>query len=93
MKNSRLCPEGHRYTKSSDCPVCPVCEQRKKPVEGWQAPLSAPARRALEQKGIHSLEVLSQFREAEILAMHGIGKASFPLLRKALAEEGRSFQE
>jgi uncharacterized protein YdhG (YjbR/CyaY superfamily) len=92
-KNIRVCPEGHRYTKSSDCPVCPVCEQRKKPTEGWQAPLSAPARRALEQKGIHSLEALSQFREADILALHGIGKTSLPLLRKALAAGDRSFQE
>ena len=47
-KTIRICPEGHRYEKSTDCPTCPVCEAARKPVDGLFTGLGAPARRALE---------------------------------------------
>ena len=28
----RVCNNGHEYYKSSDCPVCPTCEQERKPT-------------------------------------------------------------
>ena len=28
--SKRVCPNGHTYYKSSDCPVCPICENEKK---------------------------------------------------------------
>lgn len=77
---------------SSDCPTCPICEQERKPENGFLALLSAPARRALENNGIVSLQQLSKYSEIEILKFHGIGPASLPKLRSALKEEGLSFR-
>jgi len=91
-KTLRVCKKGHRYYKSSECPTCPICEQEKKPIDGFLALLSAPARRALENNGITSLVQLSKLTEKDILKLHGMGKASVPTLRKALSEEGLSFK-
>ena len=88
----RTCDNGHQYYKSSDCPVCPVCEQARKPSEGFLSTLSAPARRALESQDITTLEQLSNFSEKEILALHGMGPGSIPKLRSALEAEGLSFR-
>jgi hypothetical protein len=91
-KNRRICREGHLYYKSSDCPVCPVCEKNNKPKEGFLSIVSAPARRALEREGIKTLKELSGFSESEILNLHGIGPGSLPKLRNALNNEGLSFR-
>jgi hypothetical protein len=91
-KNLRTCTKGHNYYKSSDCPTCPICEQDRKPETGFLSLLSAPARRALENNGITSLQQLSTFSEKEILRFHGMGPASLPKLRKALENEGLSFR-
>ena len=53
---------------------------------------SAPARRALEHRGIQTVEELSKYSEKEILKLHGMGPASLPKLRKALEESGLSFK-
>lgn len=92
-KNLRICPNGHKYYKSSDCPVCPICERERVPEEAFLAALSAPARRALERLGIKALKQLSNFTEKELLAQHGFGPASLPVLRKALADVGLSFSD
>ncbi|MES2848221.1 MAG: hypothetical protein V4685_04155 [Bacteroidota bacterium] len=89
----KLCSKGHHFYKSSDCPVCPVCEKEKKPLNGFLSKLSAPARRALENKGITSLKELSAYSEKEILQLHGIGKTAIPLLATSLKEEGFSFKK
>ncbi|TQR15424.1 RNA polymerase alpha subunit C-terminal domain-containing protein [Psychrobacillus soli] len=91
-KNVRTCDNGHEYYKSTDCPTCPTCEQERKPKIGFLSLLSAPARRALENNGITSLEQLSNFSEKDILKFHGMGKASLPKLRAALEGEGLSFK-
>ncbi|WP_428911752.1 RNA polymerase alpha subunit C-terminal domain-containing protein [Niallia sp. Krafla_26] len=91
-KTLRTCVEGHKYYKSSDCPTCPTCEQERKPENGFLSLLSAPARRALENNGIKSLEELSKYSEKEILQFHGMGPASLPKLRSALIEKGLSFK-
>jgi len=88
----RTCDQGHEYVKSSDCPTCPICERLKKPADGFLALLSAPARRALEHHGITTLQELSNCSEKEILKWHGMGPASLPKLRTALAESGLSFK-
>ncbi len=87
----RTCPNGHQYYKSSDCPVCPECEKQNKPG-GFLSTLSAPARRALETAGITTLQQLATYSEKEILKLHGMGKASLPLLRTALRGEGLNFK-
>lgn len=91
MKNKRTCANGHTYFKSGDCRVCPVCEQERKPTEGFLVELSAPARRALQTHGIYSLKQLSAFSQKEILTWHGLGPASIPKLIRALQEAGLSF--
>ncbi|MDI2588377.1 RNA polymerase alpha subunit C-terminal domain-containing protein [Psychrobacillus sp. NEAU-3TGS] len=92
-KTLRKCEKGHEYYKSSDCPTCPTCEQERKPATGFLSLLSAPARRALENNGITSLEQLSSFSEKDILKFHGMGPASLPKLRVALNAEGLSFKK
>lgn len=94
MSNStlRTCKYGHKYYKSSDCPTCPVCEENKKPKNGFMAALAAPARRALEKEKITSLMDLSKWSEEEIMKLHGIGPSSIPKLKKALKEEGLQFK-
>lgn len=87
-KKLRICPNGHQYYKSSDCPVCPVCEKERMPEAEFLTRLSAPARRALEGAGIRTLQQLSAHTERELLAMHGFGPASIPKLRKLLVEAG-----
>ncbi|MGH0926074.1 RNA polymerase alpha subunit C-terminal domain-containing protein [Bacillus pacificus] len=91
-KTLRRCEKGHEYYKSSDCPTCPTCENGRAPKEGFLALLSAPARRALEHHGIHTVEELSKYSEKEILKLHGMGPASMPKLRKALEEQELSFK-
>ena len=91
-ENLRICHKGHKYYKSSSCPTCPTCEQERKPEDGFLSMLSAPARRALESKGITSLQQLSTFSEIEIVQFHGMGPASLPKLRTALQANGLAFK-
>lgn len=93
QKTERTCENGHRYFKSTDCPTCPVCEELKKSGAGFFSDLSAPARRAMENNHITSLEELAKYSEKEILKFHGLGKASIPSLKKLLAGKGLSFND
>ena len=92
-KNLRTCSMGHQYYKSSDCPTCPLCEQERKPSDGFLSILAAPARRALVNKNITSLHELSTYSEAEILKLHGMGPSSLPKLRSVLKANNLSFKE
>lgn len=92
-KTLRTCAQGHQYYKSSDCPTCPECEKKRKPLTGFLSLLSAPTRRALEHEGITTLEKLSNYREKDILKLHGIGPSSMPSLRKSMEEEGLRFKD
>ncbi|MCP3765044.1 RNA polymerase alpha subunit C-terminal domain-containing protein [Domibacillus sp. A3M-37] len=91
-KTLRTCDKGHQFYKSSDCPSCPTCEKERKPNSGFLSRLGAPAKRALENNGITTLEQLSKFTEKEILQLHGMGPSSLPKLSVALEEEGLSFR-
>lgn len=92
MKTLRTCEKGHSFFKSSDCPTCPVCEKEKAPGSGFLSLLSSPARRALLHEGIDTLQKLSAFTEKEILKLHGVGRASLPVFRESLREQGLSFK-
>jgi len=89
----RTCPNGHQYYKSSDCPVCPVCEDLKKPENGLLSQLGAPARRALQSIGVGTEEDLAKYSEKEILALHGMGPGSIPKLRSSLKSKKLTFRE
>ncbi|MES2558569.1 MAG: RNA polymerase alpha subunit C-terminal domain-containing protein [Bacteroidota bacterium] len=92
LKQRKTCANGHTYYKSSDCPTCPMCEQERKPKLEFLATLSAPARRALENTGILTIQKLATYSKKEILALHGIGPASIPALQFALTQNGLSFR-
>jgi len=53
--------------------------------------LAAPAQRALANAGIHQLEQLTKYSEAEIMHLHGIGANAFNQIKNALHERGLSF--
>ena len=55
--------------------------------------IGAPARRALISTGIWRLEQLTALREAELLAMHGVGPKAIRLLGEALESRGLGFRE
>ena len=88
----KSCSKGHKYYKSSDCPTCPVCEAERKPRDNFLSLLVAPARRALENKGIKSVKELAMYSEVEILELHGIGKSSIPKLKMQLELIGLKFR-
>lgn len=87
-KNERMCENGHKYFKSSDCPVCPICENGRKLQVSFLSKVSAPSRRALENKGITDLQKLSKWSKKDLLNLHGIGPAAIPVLEKELSATG-----
>lgn len=91
-KTQKICEKGHEFYKSSDCPVCPICEEIRKPKDHFLSLIAAPARRALERENIKSLQVLSQYTEKELLVLHGMGKSTIPKLKQLLEQEGMSFK-
>ncbi len=92
-KTLRTCKKGHKYFKSSDCPVCPICEEERKPKDDFLSLLSAPARRALENAGIKTLKQLSKFTEKEITKLHGMGPNAVEKLKVMLKKEGLGFRK
>ncbi len=88
----RTCNNGHQFYKSSDCPTCPICEAVRKPESGFLSLLSAPARRALEGAGIHTLEQFSTWSREDLLQLHGLGPSSLPKLEAALKAKGLNFK-
>ena len=92
VKNLRTCAKGHQYYKSSDCPVCPICEKMKKPGEEMLSSVGAPARRALENAGIKTPQQLSKYTVEQLLKLHGMGPSSIPKLQKVLGSQGLSFK-
>lgn len=88
----KTCSNGHEFYKSSDCPVCPICEKENKSNDGFLSEIGAPARRALEHKGATTLHKLSKLSEDEVLELHGMGPSTIPKLKEALASQGLSFK-
>ncbi len=87
-KQKRVCTRGHVYYKSSDYPTCPVCEKSRLSGKGLIPGLSAPAKRALENKGITTLKQLSRYSAKQLLALHGIGPSALPIINNALKTAG-----
>ena len=55
--------------------------------------LSKPAQRALAQAGFTSLEKLTKVTKEELLELHGVGKATIPLLQEDLKAHSKSFKK
>jgi predicted RecB family nuclease len=84
---------GHQFTKTSDSPVCPQCEQEKKPETGLLSLVAAPARRALQKAGIKRINDLSKFSEAEILNLHGMGPKAVAVIKAAMKKQKVNFKK
>ena len=67
--------------------------KKKKLRYNFLSLLAAPARLALENTGIDTLQKLSKFTEKEILQFHGVGKTAIPKLVAALKLKGLSFKK
>jgi len=91
-KKKIICDFGHTFYKSSDCRSCPDCERLNKPTSGLMSSLSAPARRALLNAGITSVELLSEKSVAELLKLHGLVPSSIPKLREVLLKNNLDFK-
>jgi DNA-directed RNA polymerase alpha subunit len=89
----KKCSKGHTFYKSSNCQVCPVCEKKRQQTMGFLSLLAAPARRALENEGITTLVKLAAYSEKELLRLHGLGKTSLPILKKALSEKKNQLKQ
>jgi hypothetical protein len=91
----KICNNGHRFEKTSDCPVCPFCssEDMKTKYGDEFPPIGAPAFRAIHNVGIASLSDLTKYSEKDLLALHGFGPRALRLLRETLLEKGMHFKE
>jgi hypothetical protein len=92
VKQRRVCPQGHTYFKSSDCPTCPRCEAARRPAAEFMQVLAAPARRALEAARLTTLAKLARKRESEVAQLHGMGPNALVRLRVVLKKEGLAFK-
>lgn len=64
----------------------------REPENDFLTRIAAPARRALEREGITSLQQLTQYSEAELLKLHGVGPSTLPKLREVLDQAGLAFK-
>ena len=55
--------------------------------------IGQPAHRALQAAGIETLEQLAEFRESELLALHGFGPKALGILKAVLIEHGLVLKE
>ncbi len=94
-KEWKICSRGHRFQKSSLCPVCPICwpGQRKKLQSDFPEKLGAPALRALHNAKIKNLAQLAKHTEADILELHGMGPKALSMLKPALKKAGYAFKK
>ena len=90
----KTCTRGHRFQKSSDCPVCPICWSgyyKKRSQSDFPEKLAAPALRALLNAKIKNLRQLTQWTEKELAHLHGMGPKSLSQLKLAMRKQGLSF--
>ncbi len=95
VKKLIICSRGHKFYKSSDCPVCPKCWSgyyRKTITHEFPETISSPALRALLNAKITTLSQLAKHTETELLALHGMGPSTIPKLRVALKAKGLAFK-
>lgn len=92
---TKICKNGHKFEKTSNCPVCPECsasEMNNKYGEEFPF-IGAPAFRALDSAGIKHLNDLTRFTEKDLLALHGFGPKALTLLKKAVSKQKLSFKK
>ncbi|MGH8129566.1 MAG: hypothetical protein ACRES3_01775 [Steroidobacteraceae bacterium] len=65
--------------------------KKRKPESGFLSEVVAPARHAIENEGITTLDKLARYSELEILRLHGMGRSTISKLRRALKVKGLKF--
>ena len=66
---------------------------KEKQADDFLSNLGAPARRALENKGIATVKQLASHSEKEIMQLHGMGPSTLPKLKAALKDAGLDFKQ
>lgn len=92
QKTLRTCALGHQYYKSSDCPVCPICEQKSNDTKGLLSLVSAPARRALQHHHIENIQDLAAYTRSEVLSWHGIGAKAMQVIESEMQKNQVHFR-
>lgn len=65
-----------------------------KPVNKMELPkISKPALRALDSINVKTLEDVTKYSEAELLALHGFGPKGIRILKEVMEEQGLKFKE
>jgi hypothetical protein len=96
VKKWKICSRGHRFQKSSDCPVYPICWSgyyRTRKQSDFPESLAAPALRALLSAKITKLQQLAKRTEDEIADLHGMGPKAIGQLKSALRKRNLSFAQ
>ena len=83
----KRCSNGHVFFKKSTCPVCPIYEKTRIPITDFLSLFPAPARRALENHGVTSLQRLVATPESELLFYHGFGPSSIKIVRRLILKQ------
>jgi hypothetical protein len=87
-------PNGFKFVLyNQNMALSPKNQTEQTAGNGFLSALGAPARRALEDRGITTLVELAKFSKAELLKLHGMGPSSIPKLEAALKEKGLSFRQ
>lgn len=88
----KICKNGHRFEKTSDCPTCPTCaknEIRSAYKSGFPK-IGSPAYLALKHEGI-TLSDLPKYSEKQLLKIHGVGPKAVGILSEFLKDKGQAF--
>ncbi len=90
-----VCSRGHKFYKSSSCPVCPKCwpGYRKKLQSDFPEKISAPALRALHKAKIKKLSDLKKYSQMELSKLHGMGPKALSMLQLEMKKRKVTFKQ
>jgi DNA-directed RNA polymerase alpha subunit len=67
-------------------------ESHENPDSHFLTELSAPARRALENEGLITLQMLAATTKSELLQLHGVGEHAIQTIERAMDKIGMTFK-
>lgn len=70
-----------------------MSDETATPLDALPVNIGNPARRALAEHGITTLEQLPAHSAKDLLALHGVGPRAIRLLTEQLAERGLTFRD